>query len=126
MLGWVIDGRSIYWTLRFLPERYRLPILISENGMANTDFRMSDGKVHDVQRIEFLKGYLAGVERAVAEGIPVMGYMYWSIMDNFEWANGYDKRFGLIYVDYRTQERILKDSALWYAQVISSGGATIH
>ncbi|MCR4885197.1 MAG: beta-glucosidase [Clostridiales bacterium] len=125
-MDWPITPDVLYWASRFLYERYHLPVLITENGMANTDFLMSDGKVHDVQRIEFLKGYLAGVERAVTEGIPVMGYLYWSIMDNFEWANGYDKRFGLIYVDYRTQERILKDSALWYAQVIASGGETIH
>ena len=85
-------------------------------------FVMSDGMVHDPQRIEYLKGYIRGLRRAAEEGIPVMGYMYWSIMDNFEWADGYDKRFGLIHVDYGTQKRTLKDSALWYGEVIRSNG----
>lgn len=66
--------------------------------MANIDFVMSDGAVHDPQRIDFIKRYLTGLQRAVEENIPVIGYLYWSIMDNFEWAEGYDKRFGLIYV----------------------------
>ena len=79
---------------------------------------MSDGRVHDPQRIEFMKAYLKGLERAIDEGIPVLGYTYWSFMDNFEWAHGYDKRFGLVYVDYQTQKRVLKDSAYWYADVI--------
>ena len=86
--------------------------------MANIDFVMSDGAVHDPQRIDFVKRYLAGLQRAVDENIPVTGYLYWSIMDNFEWAEGYDKRFGLVYVDYQTQQRIPKDSFYWYADVI--------
>ena len=79
---------------------------------------MSDGKVHDPQRIEYMKMYLKGLKRAAEEGYPVMGYLYWSILDNFEWAEGYDKRFGLIYVDYETLERIPKDSAVWFADYI--------
>jgi len=118
MMGWPITPNALYWGAKFLYERYGLPVLITENGMANPDFVMSDGKVHDPQRIEFMRSYLTGLQRASEEGIPVMGYTAWSIMDNFEWAEGYTPRFGLIYVDYRTQERILKDSALWYAQVI--------
>ena len=86
--------------------------------MANLDFVMSDGRVHDPQRIEFMKGYLSGLQRASEEGIPIIGYTAWSIMDNFEWAEGYTPWFGLIYVDYRTQKRTLKDSAMWYAEVI--------
>ena len=69
-----------------------------------------------------MKGYLKGLKRAVDEGYNVIGYQYWSIMDNFEWAEGYDKRFGLIYIDYQTQERILKESAYWYANVIKTNG----
>ena len=84
---------------------------------------MDDGHVHDPQRIQFLKWYLRGLRRAVDEGVPVTGYMVWSILDNFEWAFGYEKRFGLIYVDYSTQERILKDSALWYSEVIRTNGS---
>ncbi len=117
-MGWAITKDALYWAVRFMFERYGLPVLISENGMANVDFVMSDGMVHDPQRIEYLKMYLEGLKRAADEGYPIIGYLYWSVLDNFEWAEGYDKRFGLIYVDYETQERIVKDSAIWYAGYI--------
>jgi len=121
-MGWEITPDALYWAAKFLHERYQKPMLITENGMANLDFVMSDGKIHDPQRIEYMKGYIHGLKKAVDEGVPVIGYMYWSIMDNFEWAEGYDRRFGLIYVDYRTQERTLKDSAYWYTDVIAHNG----
>ncbi len=121
-MGWPITPDALYWEPRFLYERYRLPIVITENGMANLDFVMSDGEVHDPQRIEYLKLYLKALERAIDEGYPVIGYTYWSILDNMEWAEGYDKRFGLIYVDYRTLERTRKDSSYWYADVIRRNG----
>lgn len=124
-LGWPITPECLYWMPKFLFERYQLPILVSENGMANLDFPMLDGKVHDPQRIDFMRRYLGELKRAVEEGIPVIGYQYWSILDNFEWAEGYDPRFGLIYVDYETQNRILKDSALFYSEVIRSNGESI-
>jgi len=120
--GWPITPNALYWASRFLTERYHAPLLITENGMANLDFVMHDGKVHDPQRIDYLTGYLGGLKRAADEGLPVLGYCYWSILDNFEWAEGYDKRFGLVYVDYRTQQRIPKDSAYWYAEVIRQNG----
>ena len=123
--GWPITPDVLYWGAKFFYEKYGLPILITENGMAAYDFVMSDGKVHDPQRIEFIKGYVGGLKRAAEEGIPVLGYTYWSVMDNFEWAEGYDMRFGLIYVNYRTGERTLKDSAYWYAKLIESNGAEI-
>jgi len=89
--------------------------------------RVSDiGKVHDPQRIDFVHRYLLQLERAADEGIPLVGYLHWSVMDNFEWAEGYDARFGLIYVDYRTQKRILKDSAYDYAEVIRTNGESLH
>jgi len=119
-MGWPITPNVLYWSVRFLYDRYQVPILVTENGMANLDFVMSDGKVHDPQRIEFLKGYLAGVERAREEGYPLLGYLYWSILDNFEWAEGYDKRFGLVHVDYPTGTRTLKDSAYWYKEYIAN------
>lgn len=120
--GWPITPEVLYWAPKFLYERYQLPILITENGMANADFVMRDGQVHDIARIEFLNGYIGQLQKAVEEGIPVIGYSYWSILDNFEWTSGFSKRFGLVYVDYRTQKRTLKDSALWYADVIRRGG----
>ena len=124
-MDWPITPDALYWAAKLFYERYGLPILITENGMANLDFVMSDGKVHDPQRIEYLKGSIAGLKRAAGEGIPVIGYMYWSILDNFEWAEGYDKRFGLIHVDYETQKRTVKDSAFWYADVIRSNGENL-
>lgn len=117
-MGWPITPNALYWAAHFLYERYHMPILITENGMPNLDFVMSDGKVHDPQRIEYMKAYLKGLEKAIQEGIPVIGYTYWSVMDNFEWSEGYDPRFGLIYIDYRTQKRIRKDSSYWYERLI--------
>jgi beta-glucosidase len=124
-MGWPITPDALYWGVRFIHERYRIPVMITENGMANLDFVMDDGCVHDPQRIQYLKWYLRGLKRAVSEGFPVPGYMAWSIMDNFEWAQGYERRFGLIYVDFLTQKRILKDSALWYSEVIKSNGENL-
>jgi beta-glucosidase/6-phospho-beta-glucosidase/beta-galactosidase len=78
------------------------------------------GQVHDPQRISFMERHIAHAARAIQAGIPLHGYFAWSLMDNFEWAEGYSKRFGLVYIDYPTQERILKDSALWYRDWIAS------
>ena len=124
-MDWAITPDCLYWAPRLLYERYGLPIMITENGMANTDFVMLDGKVHDPQRIDYIARYLKALKRAVEEGIPVLGYQYWSLMDNFEWALGYSRRFGLIYVDYRTTERVLKDSAYFYRDIIKSNGENI-
>lgn len=121
-MGWPITPEVLYWSPKFLYERYKLPILITENGMSNLDFVMRDGKVHDPQRIDYMYQYLNALHRAMAEGIPVIGYTAWSILDNLEWAEGCDPRFGLIYVDYRTLERIPKDSFYWYQRVIRNGG----
>lgn len=124
-MGWAVTPDALYWGVRFIHERYGLPIIISENGVAIIDFKMDDGRVHDPQRIQFMKWYLRGLKRAADEGYPIKGYMAWSIMDNLEWAHGFDKRFGLIYVDFRTQERILKDSAYWYADLIQTNGESL-
>lgn len=124
-MDWHITPECLYWGARFFYERYGLPILITENGMANIDFMMLDGKVHDPQRIDYVHRYLLGLKRATDEGIPVIGYQYWSIMDNFEWACGYSKRFGLIYVDYPTGERTLKDSAYFYSEIIKTNGENL-
>ena len=117
---------SLYWTARFQTERYgNLPFVFTENGMCNLDWVALDGAVHDPQRIDYVHRYLKGLKRAASEGIPLGGYFYWSILDNFEWAEGYRSRFGLIHVDYQTQKRTLKDSAKWYRTVIESHGANI-
>ncbi|HVZ64647.1 MAG TPA: GH1 family beta-glucosidase [Lacunisphaera sp.] len=125
-LSWLeIAPPALYWAARFQTERYQLPLVFSENGLCNTDFVHLDGRVHDPQRIDFLARYLAGIKRAVNEDIPVAGYFHWSIMDNFEWIEGYKDRFGLVHVDYQTQKRTLKDSAYWYREVIRQNGANL-
>ncbi|SCP94851.1 GH1 family beta-glucosidase [Anaerobium acetethylicum] len=126
MMDWNVTPEVMYWSSRFLYDRYQKPLMITENGMAGMDWEAIDGKVHDPQRIDFLNRYLLQLEKAVDEGIPILGYQYWSIMDNFEWTEGFDKRFGLIHVDYQTCKRTLKDSAYWYKKVIESNGASLH
>lgn len=122
---WPVEPKSLYWGPRFMYERYKLPIVITENGLSSMDWPALDGKVHDVQRIDFTTRYLRELRRACEDGVDVRGYFHWSLMDNFEWAVGYRERFGLIYVDYATQERIVKDSAYWYRGVIESNGAAL-
>jgi beta-glucosidase len=125
-LPWLnIAPDAPYWAARFQHERYKLPVVFTENGYCNTDFVHLDGKVHDPQRIDFVTRYLRGIRRAIDDGVPVAGYFYWSIMDNFEWREGYKDRFGLVHVDYQTQQRTPKDSAWWYRDVIRSGGANL-
>lgn len=124
-LDWTITDDALYWATRFLNQRYNLPVMITENGMACHDWVHLDGKVHDPNRIDYIARYLKGLKRAASENIDVMGYLYWSVMDNYEWAYGYDKRFGLIYVDYLTQERTIKDSGYWYGDVIKCNGDSI-
>lgn len=118
--GWDVTPGSLYWGPKLLQERYHLPIVVTENGMSNTDWVGLDGCVHDPQRIDFLKRHLLQLRKAISEGIDVRGYFHWSIMDNFEWSQGYKQRFGLIHVDFVTQARTLKDSAFWYKKVIES------
>ena len=124
-MGWPVTPDALYWGVKFIYERYNIPVMITENGIAIVDFVMDDGCVHDPQRIQFLKWYLRGLKRAADEGCPVLGYMVWSVLDNFEWSFGFEKRFGIIYVDFLTQKRIFKDSALWYAEVIRQNGENI-
>ena len=122
MLDWVIDGRCLYWTIRQYYERYHLPVMVTENGMAWADIVSSDGRVHDVERIRFLDEFIGEMNRAIREDIPVLGYLHWSVMDNFEWCEGYGPRFGLIHVDYETQKRTIKDSGYHYAEIIRNAG----
>lgn len=124
-IGMPVRPRCLYYLAKFAWKRYGLPVLFTENGFSNIDFVMLDGKVHDPQRIDYIHRYLLALEQALEENIPVVGYLYWSILDNFEWFKGYDMRFGLIYVDYPTQRRILKDSALYYRDVIASNGENL-
>ena len=120
-----ITPEAAYWGSLFFWERYKLPIVITENGMSQMDMPSPDGKVHDPQRIDYVTRYLQQFARAGREGVEIAGYFYWSIMDNFEWIHGYQQRFGLIHVDFSTQQRTVKDSGHWYAEVISSNGENL-
>ncbi|OQB25707.1 MAG: Beta-glucosidase A [Firmicutes bacterium ADurb.Bin182] len=124
-MGWPVTPEIMRYGCFLLYKRYGLPIYITENGQACNDRIFLDGGVHDPDRIDFLKRYLIELKEAINEGIPVLGYFYWSLTDNFEWNFGYDKRFGLIYVDFKTQRRILKDSARFYAKVIRTNGTCL-
>ncbi len=124
--GWTIEPEALYWGPRFLYERYKLPIVITENGLSCFDFVGTDGRVHDPARIDFLTRYLRSLACAIEDGTNVTGYFQWSLLDNFEWAEGYRQRFGLIFVDFTNQKRILKDSAAWYAELIRTNGAILR
>lgn len=120
--NWPVTPRVFYWAPKFLYERYHKPVMITENGMSCHDAVSLDGHVHDPNRIDFTHRYLRELKRAAADGVDILGYMHWTLMDNFEWALGYTQRFGLIYVDFETQRRIPKDSFGWYRRVIQSNG----
>lgn len=122
---WPVTPEILYWGPRFFHERYGLPIYITENGMSANDWVESDGEIRDFQRLDFVRRYLKQFRRAADEGIPVDGYFLWSLLDNFEWAEGYRERFGIIHVDFETQKRTLKESAKWYSDVIASNGSAL-
>ncbi|WP_045825734.1 GH1 family beta-glucosidase [Teredinibacter turnerae] len=117
-MGWEVNPWGMYEVLRMLREDYGNPeVYITENGAAFED-TLVNGEVNDSKRIEYFQGYFAEVIHACGIGSKIKGYFAWSLLDNFEWAEGYEKRFGLIHVDYETQKRTLKDSALWYSWLI--------
>lgn len=119
-MGWEIYPEALTQHLVRLSREYAPPpIFITENGMANAD-QVVDGRVADVERIQYVGDHLKALARAVELGVDVRGYFYWSLLDNFEWNSGYTKRFGLFHVDYATQQRLAKDSALWYRDFISA------
>jgi beta-glucosidase len=118
-MGWEVYPEGLYEILGRIHFDYNYPqIYITENGAAYPDVIDEQGQVDDSLRISYLRGHLLSVSKAIRAGVPVKGYFAWSLMDNFEWSFGFAKRFGLIYVDYETQMRILKNSAHWYRKVI--------
>lgn len=121
-LGWAVTPESLRWPIRFLYERYAKPIYITENGMCCHDFVAADGTVPDCNRVDFMRRYLTELAKAIDDGADVRGYFAWSLLDNFEWAYGFSERFGLVYVDYETQRRIPKQSALFYRDFIAARG----
>ena len=120
-MGWPVDAEGLYELLLRLRADYgELPIWITENGAAFDDETLVDGVVEDPSRVAYLSEHLSALRRAIAAGVDVRRYHAWSLLDNFEWEHGYDKRFGIVRVDYETQERIVKRSALWYRDHIAS------
>lgn len=109
---------ALYWGPKFLYKRYKLPFYVTENGMSGTDWVQLDGKVHDPARVDYLTRYLTELSNAITDGVDVKGYMHWSFTDNFEWASAMRERFGLVFVDYETKQRIPKDSFYAYKNII--------
>jgi len=124
-IQWAVTPEALYWGPRFLYERYKTPFIISENGMSSHDVVSLDGEVHDPQRKDYMHRYLREFKRAAEDGVDCAGYFAWSLMDNYEWAYGYTERFGIVYVDYQTQERIVKDSFKWYKTVMEENGENL-
>jgi len=121
-MGWEVHPDGLYDVIMRLHQEYEVPkIYVTENGAAFPDVVTHDGRVHDLERQTYLTDYTAATGRALADGAPVAGYFVWSLLDNFEWSYGYGKRFGLVYVDYPTLQRIPKDSFYWYRDFIAAG-----
>ena len=116
-MGWEIEPAGLSFFINRIAQEYApdIPQYITENGMANADMRV-DGGVHDPERMQYFQSHLGEIEALIKRGIPIKGYFAWSLLDNYEWAFGYDKRFGLVYVDYPTQTRIPKSSYLAFQE----------
>ncbi|MEI5007639.1 GH1 family beta-glucosidase [Streptomyces sp. PmtA] len=122
-MDWPVDADGLHELLvRLRDELPGLPLVVTENGAAYDDYADPSGAVKDPERVVYLHAHLAAVHRAIEDGADVRGYFLWSLLDNFEWAYGYGKRFGVVHVDFATQRRTLKSSAHWYADVIARGG----
>jgi beta-glucosidase len=118
-VDWEIYPDGLYGLLSRIYFNYQPPkIYVTENGASYADGPDANGRINDRHRLNYLRRHFSAAHRAIQSGIPLAGYFVWSLMDNFEWAKGYEKRFGIVWLDYETQKRIIKDSALWYAQVI--------
>jgi beta-glucosidase len=115
----------MYWGPRHYHQRFGLPIVVAENGMSSSDWIFLDGQVHDAARVDYLHRALLELSRAVRDGVPVQGYYHWSLLDNFEWAEGFTQRFGLVHVNFATQRRTPKDSFELYRKVIATGGRAL-
>ena len=119
--NWAVTPKAVDYLIEYYYNRYKMPIILSENGVALSEWKTLEGDIPDDMRIDYMKRHIERVKK-MAEKYPVKGYFYWSFTDNFEWAFGYSKRFGLVYVDYKTLERIPKKSAYWYKKVTETNG----
>jgi beta-glucosidase len=121
-MGWLIEPSGLYDTLLSLDrEAPRLPLYVTENGCAADDYVTPEGDVNDAERVDYLRGHLEAAWQAIQDGVNLSGYFVWSLMDNFEWARGYQRRFGLYFVDFGTQRRLPKRSAAFYSKVARTG-----
>jgi len=119
-MGWEVYPKAIYDIVMQITRDYNRPAIeITENGCAYNDGPEPDGVIDDQRRIDFHRSYLMELANAIRDGADVRGYYAWSLLDNFEWSEGYSARFGLVYVDFPTQERILKESGRWYTKVVA-------
>lgn len=124
-IGWEIWPQSLYDMVMRITRDYNRPVIeITESGCAYNEVPDTNGVIHDPRRIAYHRDYLAALGRSIADGADVRGYHAWSLMDNFEWSEGYSQRFGLAYVDYKTQSRTIKDSGRWYAQMAAENRLT--
>lgn len=117
-MGWEVYPESLYSSLKYFAKYNPKEIIITENGAAFPD-KLVNGKINDSNRIKFFREYLSELLRAKKEGVNVTGYFVWSFLDNFEWAEGYRPRFGLVYVDFETQQRYIKDSGYWFRDFLN-------
>ena len=124
-MRWTFTPESLYYGPKAFYERYKLPIYITENGVAVTEWLSADKTLCDPSRVEYIRSFVKQLRRACEEGADIRGYFYWSLMDNFEWKEGFSKRFGMVYVDFDTQERTLKESAKFYSEVIRTNGENL-
>jgi beta-glucosidase len=126
-LGWEIYARGLAETLQWVSSRYgNVPQYVTENGAAFDDIPAPDGSLNDAARVQYLKEHLQAAGQALQAGVDLHGYFVWSLLDNFEWQSGFSKRFGIVRVDYSTQQRTPKASARFYRDVIRSGGALLE
>jgi beta-glucosidase len=119
-MGWEIVPAALTTLLQRLHAEYRVPLIVSENGSAHPDSVGADGRIDDRARVGYLVEHLVAVHRAIDSGVPVEGYLYWSLLDNFEWAEGFSKRFGLVRVDFETQQRTIKESGRAFARIFAA------
>ncbi len=126
-LGWPIDPSGLLDALVAINEEtpVDLPLYVTENGCAVNDRIDSQGEIDDTPRVEYIRGHLEAIHSAVERGVPLRGYFVWSLLDNFEWASGYDARFGIVFVDYETQRRVPKRSASFFRQVAQANALAV-
>lgn len=119
-MGWIVDAAGLADVLKTFDRDYKVPLYITENGIALDDYVSPEGRIRDIERVQYLSTHIDAMENAIAQGVDVRGYLVWSLIDNFEWGYGYSKRFGLVYVDFATQKRTPKDSYHWYRNLVRS------